>query len=119
MFMSLVACRASPPFEIVQVPEIAYLGPDARAPAPMSTAPDAGRDASSAFMLCIEPEAKDDDEEKTAEEASEFSDPSCPTRYQGRFLDTRVTQRHRDNGEHQCCYRQGRAPTNVIHPDVD
>jgi hypothetical protein len=115
------ACRPDPGIDIVRVPPSAYLAADAAVMVDAGLG-DAAPEAS-VFMLCIEaPQPNDgkpdddDDGEGTPEElhgkapgdddmSTDF--PDCPNKYEGRNLDPRVTQRHRDKDDDKaCCYRQ-------------
>lgn len=105
-----LACQQDSGLDIVRVPQSAYSSPDAARPS-LPVTKDAGTEAG-AFMVCIDaPPSTDDDKDETSEEAkpevemsSDFAD--CPLKYEGRPLDPRTTQRHRDkDNERACCYR--------------
>jgi hypothetical protein len=98
----VIGCRdaSDPGFEIVRVPQSAYLAPDA-APkldaAPVATTTDAGPEP---LVLCIS-------RQDTGEESDE-----CPDEHEGRHYDEKATARHRSKGDDStvCCYRKGRVP---------
>ena len=103
----LVACRDTndPGFEIVKVPLSAYAAADASAKGEGGVA--AGRDGGDPVVLCVPKPEK--------QEGDESSDDDCPSEYQGRSYDEKVTTRHRakDDESNVCCYRKGRVPRRV------
>ncbi len=106
-----VACREESGLDVVRVPESAYLSPDASKPVRVVTS-DAGSDAA-AFMVCVQAPPSDGEDEDKGESTEPKPDsdsstdfPDCPAKYEGRPLDPRTTQRHREHDdERACCYR--------------
>ncbi len=105
----MIACQQDSGLDIVRVPQSAYLAPDAAKPP--AVVAEAGASDAGAFMVCVDAPGAPDDDKEDSEEAKpegEMSDdfPDCPVKYEGRPLDPRTTQRHREHdGERACCYR--------------
>ncbi len=107
-FAPLVACvmlgcpNSDPGFDVVRVPETAYLTPDA-------SHGDGGRtltrDAGSLPLIVCIPELEEPGEEDKV--ATDYT--SCPLEHEGRNFDSKATERHRkkDDESAVCCYRRG------------
>ena len=102
---SLFGCPSRDPgFDLIRVPESAYLAFDGGPDAARSDAGDAGRpDAGTALVQCY-PVPPDFDGDFQA--SDDFTD--CPATHDGDAIDVPTTQRHRDKDEAMCCYRHGK-----------
>lgn len=99
---SLFGCPPRDPgFDLVRVPESAYLVLDGGPREGGATGGDGGKtDGGPATAQCFPVP-----EEGDFEADDDFSD--CPASHGGDVIDPQATRRHRDRGEELCCYRRG------------
>ena len=100
---SLFGCPPRDPgFDLIRVPESAYLTLDGGRGEGGADGGDGGKtDGSGPPAQCF-PVPEDGDFE------ADDDFPDCPAAHEGDAIDPQGTQRHRDKSELLCCYRRGR-----------
>jgi hypothetical protein len=99
-------CQGTDPgFDVVRVPQTAYVSSDASAA--RDGGPLVGDAGRGPIVVCI-PELTDPGEDDKV--ATEFA--NCLLHHEGRSFDSRATERHRkkDDESQVCCYRRGHVP---------
>ena len=111
---SLFGCPPRDPgFDLIRVPETAYLTLDGGLKEGGGDGGDGGKsDGGAALAQCFPVP-----EEGDFEADDDF--PDCPASHDGDAIDPQGTQRHRDKSEALCCYRHGRKVRSRGAPTIE